>query len=143
MMEAVPPVMRFLRTEMRSGRSPGLSVPHFRALVYLGRHPGTTLSEVAEHMGQTRPSMSRAIDRLVRQGLVTRDSDPGDRRRVSLGLTTKGRAVLRAARQRAQTRLAAKLSGLQPARLAAVAEGMQALIELFTSGAVTAGEEVG
>jgi hypothetical protein len=50
-METVPLVMRFIRTEMRSRRAPSLSVPQFRVLTFLSRRPGAPLSSVAEHLG--------------------------------------------------------------------------------------------
>ena len=76
-LEAVPMVMLAIRTWMRSHRGSDLSVPQFRVLVYLHRHEGSSLSDIAEHVGLTLPSMSKMIDGLV----VTRRMDPGDCRR--------------------------------------------------------------
>ena len=81
-LEAVPLVMLAIRTEMRRHRGSDLSVPQFRVLVYLNRHAGASLSDIAEHMGLTLPSMSKMIDGLVLRGLVLRRTNPADRRRV-------------------------------------------------------------
>ena len=49
-----------------------LSVPQFRTLLFLRRHPGASLSEVAEHIGLTLPSISKMIDRLEARDLLAR-----------------------------------------------------------------------
>src|SRR2546423_14828906 len=69
-METVPAVMRFLRAKMRHHGAPFLSVPQFRVLVFLYRHPGASLSSVAEHLGVTCPTASVLFDRLGRGGLI-------------------------------------------------------------------------
>ena len=56
----------------------------------LNRNQGASLSEVAEHVGLTLPSVSKMVDGLVTRGLLTRATDPGDRRRLTLSLTPAG-----------------------------------------------------
>src|SRR5215472_3469611 len=91
-METVPLVMRTLRTEMRRRRPADLSVPQFRALAFVRRHPGASLSEVAEHLGLTLPATSTLIDHLVARELVRRAPNPDNRRRLVLTLTADGQA---------------------------------------------------
>lgn len=55
---------------------------------------GGTLNQVAAHVGRGAPAVSRAIDTLVRAGLVDRQPDPDNRRRLQLRLTEDGRARL-------------------------------------------------
>ncbi|MGA2378038.1 MAG: MarR family transcriptional regulator, partial [Spirochaetia bacterium] len=55
-LDVVPSVMRFIRTEMRSHRALDLTVPQFRSLVIIERAAGTSLTGVAEHLGLTPPS---------------------------------------------------------------------------------------
>ena len=50
-LDTVPATMRAIRGHMREGREEGVSVPQFRALLYVGRNPGTDLSSLAEHLG--------------------------------------------------------------------------------------------
>ncbi|MGH2504870.1 MAG: MarR family winged helix-turn-helix transcriptional regulator, partial [Ktedonobacterales bacterium] len=61
LMEVAPLVMREIRTRMRQSRGAGLSVPQFRALGYLRRHPGCSLTEVADHLGLSVPATSRLV----------------------------------------------------------------------------------
>jgi len=52
---------------------------------------GGTLNQVASRVNRGAPAISRAIDTLVRAGLVDRQPDPDNRRRLQLRLTQAGR----------------------------------------------------
>jgi DNA-binding MarR family transcriptional regulator len=52
---------------------------------------GGTLNQVAARVKRGAPAVSRAVDALVRAGLVDRQPDPGNRRRLQLRLTEAGR----------------------------------------------------
>jgi DNA-binding MarR family transcriptional regulator len=66
------------------------------------------LSELAERMGITAPTASRAVDGLVELGLLERLPDPADRRAVSIDVTAPGRA-------RVEERIALAAAALEPA----------------------------
>ena len=55
---------------------------------------GGTLNQVAARVKRGAPAVSRAVDALVRAGLVDRQPDPDNRRRLQLRLTEAGRARL-------------------------------------------------
>jgi DNA-binding MarR family transcriptional regulator len=55
---------------------------------------GGTLNQVAARVKRGAPAVSRAVDALVRAGLVDRQPDPDNRRRLQLRLTEEGRARL-------------------------------------------------
>ena len=129
--DVVPLVMRVLRSEMRTNRGPGLSVPHFRVLAYLEANQGASLSEVAEYVGLRLPSMSTLIDVLVERGLVSRAASPSDRRRLALCLTARGQSTLTAARRATQARLAKVLADLPAEAQVQVQQAMQVLRPLF------------
>ena len=74
-----------------------LTVPQFRALRYVERHPGTGLSPLATHLGMSRSSASALVDRLERAGLVRRSVDPDERRRIRIELEPSGTAAVRTA----------------------------------------------
>jgi DNA-binding MarR family transcriptional regulator len=50
-----------------------------------------TLNQIAARVKRGAPAISRAVDTLVRAGLVDRQSDPNNRRRLALKLTDAGR----------------------------------------------------
>jgi DNA-binding MarR family transcriptional regulator len=131
---AVPLVMHTIRTEMRSQREPDLSVPQFRVLNYLNRHEGASLSEVAEFLGLTLPSVSKMVDGLVGRGLVSRQMAVEDRRRVVLAPTAQGRSARQAALQVTESRLAERLAPLPASRRRTIMEAMQVLASIFGAG---------
>ena len=53
-----------------------------------------TLNKIAASVGRGAPAVSRAVDALVRVGLVERTQDPDNRRRLALRLTKEGREEL-------------------------------------------------
>ena len=126
-LETVPLVMRAIRARMREGRPEAISVPQFRALVYIRRHPGTDLSAVADQVGTSLPAASELVARLVRQQLVVRETDPASRRRIRLTLSPSGLAGLEAAEQRTTEWLVGVLRGLGEAQLAGLAAGLRDL----------------
>ena len=64
-----------------------------------------TLNQVAAAVKRGAPAVSRAIDALVRAGLVERQADPDNRRRLALRLTESGRQQLRPRRPPPSMRL--------------------------------------
>ena len=71
-LEVVPAVMLAIRAELRRHRTADLSVPQFRTLAFIDRQADASLSDVAEHIGLTLPSMSKIVDGLVTRKFVTR-----------------------------------------------------------------------
>jgi DNA-binding MarR family transcriptional regulator len=132
-LETVPLVMRAIRAEMRSHRVPGLSVPQFRVLIFLNRHEGASLSDVAGHVGLMLPSMSRMTDGLVARNLVIRQTDADDRRRVVLTLTTLGRRAMQSAYQSTQAHLTKRLATVPASDQTLILKAMQALASIFGS----------
>ena len=87
--------------EMDLGRA------HHRALHFIARRPGMTVSALLGVLGITKQSLNRVLRRLVADGLVAMQVGPQDRRERLLVLTAPGAA------------LEARLSGVQRARMRA------------------------
>ncbi len=130
-MDAVPLVMRFVRGEMRRESAPFVSVPQFRALTFVHRHPGTSLTDVSAHLGVMPPTASAIVDRLVRRGLVSRTADPRERRRIILRLTRAGTHRLAQARSTTRRRMARALAGMSPAELRTISSASGLLGRVF------------
>ena len=130
-LETVPLVMRTVRAEMRRHRTADLSVPQFRTLNFLNRQAGASLSQVAEHIGLTLPSMSLLVEGLVERKLILRNTCAADRRRITLTLTARGQSVLEAAHGATQAALAEKLAALSAKDQVIVVQAMQALRPFF------------
>lgn len=54
------------------------------------------VKSLAETLGWAKPVISRAADKMVEMGLLSRSQIPGDRRSCVLSITTKGRKLLTA-----------------------------------------------
>jgi len=130
-LEAVPVIIGFIRSEIRSHRGADLSVPQFRTLALLSRSQGASLSVVAEFLGLSLPATSRLVNGLVEKGLVTRQISDGNRRQVALSVSARGRATWDAARRATQRRLAEVIAPLTPAQRARIQEAMHLLRESF------------
>ena len=133
LMEVAPAVMRTIRREMRRQRAADLSVPQFRSLGYLSRHPGAPLLELAEHLGLTAPATSRLVEGLVARGYAARQTNTSDRRSVALTATAKGAEMLAAAQQHVRGHLAEMLSALSTDERATVARAIELLRPLFAN----------
>jgi len=138
LLDVVPSVMRFIRTEMRRHRSLGLSVPQFRTLVFIERTGGTSLGSVAEHLGLTPPSACKIVDGLELRRLITRAQSSEDRRMVTLQITPEGKQALGDARRETQKSLTSVLSAVDRRELAMVTRSMEVLRKAFTGERVHA-----
>jgi len=89
------------------------------------REPAT-LNQVAATVRRGAPAVSRAVDALVRGGLVERAADPDNRRRLALRLTEAGRGLL-AQTPRAGSGLEQKLAKIAPSELRAIERALEIL----------------
>ena len=56
----------------------------------IGERQPATLGDIVDATGRGAPALSRAVDTAVRAGLVDRQQDPDNRRRIQLRLTEQG-----------------------------------------------------
>src|SRR4051812_899833 len=77
----------------------GLPLTWYDVLLELNSAPGRRLSmgELGAVAVVSRSRVSRVVDQLVAAGLVTRETNPDDRRSAYAAITEAGRARLRAA----------------------------------------------
>jgi DNA-binding MarR family transcriptional regulator len=68
----------------------GLRPRELRTLVLVDRHPGLSQRELARRLDVDPGNLVALLDRLDRDGLITRRRDQEDRRRRTLRLTAKG-----------------------------------------------------
>src|ERR1700740_1703201 len=70
-----------------------LSVTQWRVMAALGRFAPLTASDVGQRIVMDKVAVSRAVAGLMSRGLVERATDRADRRRASLRLSARGRAM--------------------------------------------------
>jgi len=71
----------------------GLSVTQWRVMAALGRFAPLTASEVGQRIVMDKVAVSRAVAGLMKRELIERATDLSDRRRASLRLSARGRAM--------------------------------------------------
>ncbi|WP_225885392.1 MarR family winged helix-turn-helix transcriptional regulator [Leptolyngbya sp. KIOST-1] len=131
LMTVVPAVTRFLRAGIRCHGKPHLSLSQLRVLYFLRRRSRASLSEVADYLDVTRPTMSAMVERLVQRGLVDRSVDPAERRRSILTLTPAGEAEMKRVYDATLKTVADRLAGLSATDLQQVQAGLAILGGLF------------
>ncbi|WP_157392718.1 MarR family winged helix-turn-helix transcriptional regulator [Nocardia terrae] len=67
-----------------------LSPARVRLIVTVGEAPDIRMRELAERLGVTARAVTPLVDRLEREGLITRTPDAADRRAFRLALTAAG-----------------------------------------------------
>ena len=131
--ETVPIVMRVIRGKLREHGAVEMSVPHFRTLTFIYNNNGASLSDVAEHIGLSLPAMSTLVDGLVSRGLMVREENRDDRRRMTLSLTRRGRAKLDSAYKATQVQLSKSLRRLSSSDCASTITALRILRNTFSN----------
>jgi DNA-binding MarR family transcriptional regulator len=112
----------------------GISPPRLSALSVVVFAGPLQIGALAAAEGVAAPTMTRLVDGLERDGLVTRAADPLDGRAVVVRSTAKGNRVLQRGRSRRVETLARGLRTLAPAELDALARGVDALERMLRAG---------
>jgi DNA-binding MarR family transcriptional regulator len=117
--------------QLRVIEDSGLSMTQCKALLELGGLGQSAetwqVSDLAEVFGVSMPSMSRAVDALVKKGLATRIEDPDDRRARQVKITGRGKDLVEtlvAVRQSGMQAFAATLSAAQRRKLDAAVDSL-------------------
>jgi DNA-binding MarR family transcriptional regulator len=125
-----PILFRLHRELRREIHSLGLTGGQASLLFQVKRRPGVGVRELAEMERVSAPAMSKAIDRLVRAGLVTRIRGT-DRRRVGIEVSAEGDRALASVKRRRTAWLAARMKELSPAELDALDRALEPLSRLL------------
>lgn len=86
---------------------------HHRAIHFIHRSPGTTVSNLLTILGVTKQSLNRVLRTLIEDGLVEARVGKSDKRERNLHLTAKGQELERqlSDAQRARMRAAYRAAG--------------------------------
>ena len=74
-------------------RPAGVGIGQWAVLLFLWARDGVSQAELSRVVAIEPPTMVRTIDRMVRDGFVTRVADPDDGRVSRIHLTARGRAL--------------------------------------------------
>jgi len=108
---AIVRTARRLRQEAAAETS-GLTPTSVAALATIERHGPLTPSEIAAIERVKRPTITRTLGCLEREGLIDRAPDPDDRRSALVSVNAAGRELLRRLRKRKNAYLARRMRDL-------------------------------
>lgn len=80
----------------RQVEAAGFSVPEWRVLATLTGRPDCTIGALADITLTKQPTLTKLIDRMAADGLVTRRNGALDRRHALVSITARGRSRARA-----------------------------------------------
>ena len=114
----------------------GFGRAHHRAVYFVGRNPGITVSELLAILKITKQSLARVLNQLMTEGFVVQRADPDDRRRRRLYLTPEAEALERALTERQAQRIAAAFAESGPGAADGFAFVLRAIINPEDRGRV-------
>jgi len=129
-LDAIRRLVRHLRLADRAAQGElGISGAQLFVLVELGKTGSLSLNDLAARTRTDQSSVSVVVSRLVDAGLVTRERDARDARRLVLNLTKSGRALLLRAPSVAQEEILGVIERLAPAERKRFADSFTALVD--------------
>lgn len=121
-----------LARQLRQTADTDLSPTQASVLASVFLHGPVSLGELAELERVASPTITKVVGLLHDRGLISKATDPADRRFVRVALTAEGEALLERNRARKNAWLARRLRELDPdeiERLAATTGLLERLVE--------------
>lgn len=106
-------------------RAYGITVARWRILAVLNDGDGRSIGTLSRLTATEQSAISRVVDQMVRDGLVTRRPARQDQRVVEVHMTPQGRAVIAQLLPQARARAARAVADFSPAEI----ETMRALLQ--------------
>lgn len=104
-----------------------ITLAQYRMLVLLAEGGARGPAAIANILGVEPSTITRMCDRLVRDRLVVRRSQPSDRRTVNVALTPLGRRTVAAIQRRRREAFGRLLEAIPRARRSSVVAALQEL----------------
>lgn len=125
--------VEYLNRQIHSGRLGGwegleMTIPQIKTLVLLERMGPLRMSDIAVHFERALSATTAVVDRLVEKNLVSRRSDPADRRLVICELTDTGRRAMAQFWRIGRERLQIVVDMLQVEELETVVKGLELVL---------------
>lgn len=105
-----------LRSVRRFVEQEGIEPRRVPVLIYVDRHPGSTVSEIARGLRESKGNVSPLLDRLAAEGWIVKRADPADRRLIRVDLSDSSRARAEALRGAYHRYLEGLFAHLPPGR---------------------------
>ncbi len=134
----IPPVWNCMRSIMhRIAREDyGITSNQFQVLHRIKTENKKTVSDLADCMAVSRPAISRAVDELVKAGLLEREGDPDDRRVIYLKPSDKGEEIIAQIHAKNDLIMQSIFSSLTSAELENLSEAFRILEKVFEKDSI-------
>jgi len=109
--------------------SSGVTGPQRLVVRIVGRRPDIAAGELADILHMHPSTLTGILERLTRRGVLNRERDPGDGRRILLALTARGRRVDTMRRGTVEAAIGRALRKFSEAQLAAAGEVLDAITD--------------
>lgn len=119
----------------------GLTQGQWRVLATLADSGPLSVGELEPFVLGTQSAVSKAVNRMARDGLVERAAQASDRRRVRVSITEDGRALVARLRDSARLHEASVLAAADGTDPAALKAALKAIIRRFDDDARLAPED--
>ena len=107
-----------------------LNRTHYRTLLFLSSAGSNCMTGVRRHLGLEAGSFTPVVDRLIDEGLIKRERDRDDRRRIVLQITEDGNRMASRVREVINRRINQKLSLLDDRDVNELAEILDSLASI-------------
>jgi DNA-binding MarR family transcriptional regulator len=119
-----------LRRQIRQHSRESLTPSQLSVLGSLDQQGPMRLGDLARVEVMAPPTLTKVVAALEERGLVTRTSDPADRRSALVAVSSAGRRELRTVRNERTAYLVRCLEALSPSELARLADAVDLLARL-------------
>ncbi len=117
--------VRLLRLARRDEEGAKIGGSRRSALAFVALAGPVSLAELAAAEQVRAPTMTRIVDSLVADGLVSRETNPADRRAVRINATPCGLALVAQAKSAGASALAGRLARLADSERRALYRGVE------------------
>jgi DNA-binding MarR family transcriptional regulator len=125
-------VVARLARQLRQHSPGGLTPSQWSALATVEQFGPLRIGDLAEREGVTAPTATRVVASLEEAGLLSRASDPSDRRTSYIALTDAAKEKLENTRRVQSTELVQRLSGMPAADVQRIVDLIPVLESLLT-----------
>ena len=117
---------------MHENLGEGISRYHFEVVKTLDNYGTMHVTEIGEMLLISKPQMTRLIDELIDLGMVERQPDEIDRRKINIHITQKGFEILEKCRDTITGIIKTRLAPLPEKDLIELSEALKKVVEIVT-----------
>lgn len=115
---------------MRENLEEGVSRYHLEVVKTLEDYGTMHVTEIGEMLLISKPQMTRLIDELIDLGMVERQPDETDRRKININLTEKGKVMVERFRETIKGVIKTRLSPLPEKDLVELSATLKKVLEI-------------